>query len=117
MVIKLLSTLMILMVLANNCFAQDSTYLNKGQASPFDGYLLTEQTVKNLRNDSLELSMYQRIDPLKDTEIKLLSDDNIRLSSTLESTSSLNSWQKIFYVSIGIVGTGLAISLAHQIYK
>lgn len=109
--------ILIILLISNISWAQDSTFLNKGQPATFDGYLLPQQTVKNLRNDSLELGMYQRIDPLKDQQLKLVTDDRDNLAKTLQSTSSLSTWEKIGYFSAGVILTGLAIDAASKITK
>ncbi len=107
--------ILIILLVSNICFAQDVVFLNAQDKAPFSGYLLPEQTVKNLRNDSLELSMYQRIDPLKDQQIKLLTDDNIRLATTLQSTSSLSTFEKICWFAGGIIITSLAVEGASKL--
>lgn len=59
--------------------------------------------------------MYQRIDPLKDTQIKLLTDQNDKLTKTLESTSSLSSFEKFGWFIGGIILTGLAVEGASKL--
>lgn len=100
-----------------NSFAQDSVYLDKGTPSPFSGYLLPEEEVKTLRDNTLERDMYKTTNDLKDQQIKLLSDQNTSLAKTLEVTSSLSTWEKVGYLAAGILLTGLAIDAAHNIYK
>lgn len=110
--------LIVYVLLVNNIsFAQESVYLNQKDPAPFSGFLLPEEKVKELRNDSLEKDMYKTEGTLKDTQIKLLSDQNDKLAKTLESTSSLSMWEKIGYFAAGVLLTGLAISGAHAIYK
>lgn len=109
-------SIVIALLISSISFAQDSVYLNQNQVAPFSGYLLPEDKVKELRNDSLEKDMYKTEGTLKDTQIKLLSDQNDKLAKTLESTSSLSSWEKIGYFLGGVIITGLAISGAHAIY-
>lgn len=100
-----------------NLMAQDSVWLDKGQNSPFSGYLLHEEEVKILRNNTLERDMYKTTNDFKDQQIKLLSDQNVKLATTLESTSSLSMWEKVGYFTAGILVTGLAVKAAHEIYK
>ncbi len=107
----------IILLISNISWAQDSVFLNAGDKAPNSGYLVPEQTIKNLRNDSLEADMYRKIVPLKDNQIDLLTADNDRLSKTLVSTSSLSTLEKIGWFAGGIIVTGLAIKGAHEIYK
>jgi len=107
----------LIMLTSLNSFAQqESVYLDKGTPAPFFGYLLPEDTVITLRNNTLERDMYKTESTLKDQQIQLLSTQNDNLSKTLESTSSLNAWEKIGFFVGGVLITGLAISGAHAIY-
>ena len=91
-------------------------YLNQNDKAPNAGYLLPESEVIQLRNNTLDMNLYKSENTLKDTQIKLLTDQNINLSNTLQSTSSLSTWEKVGYFAAGVVITGLAISAAHEIY-
>ncbi len=112
------TSLSFLMILINlNSFAQESVFLNAGEKASFSGYLVPEITIKSLRNDSLDAEMYRKIVPLKDNEIKLLTEDRNNLAKTLVSTTSLSVWEKIGWFGAGIVITGFAIKTSHEIYK
>lgn len=116
LLIKIFWTSLILTISLNS-FAQDSVYLNQKDPAPFSGYLLPEEEVKTLRDNTLERDMYKTTNDLKDQQISLLSSQNTNLAKTLESTSSLSTWEKIGYFAAGIILTGLAIDAAHNIYK
>lgn len=109
--------ILIILLFSNVCYATDSVYLNIKDPAPFSGYLLPEDEVKLLRNNTLDLDMYKTTGDLKDQQIKLLGDENTKLSKTLESTSSLSEWEKIGFFAAGVLITGLAINAAHSIYK
>jgi hypothetical protein len=94
-----------------------SVYLNQDEKAPFSGFLLPDEEVKQLRDDSLERDMYKTTNDLKDQQIKLLGDQNTNLSKTLESTSSLSTWEKIGYFTAGVILTGLAVGAAVSIVK
>lgn len=114
--LKMIFLIFLIISLENNCLA-DSVYLNVGDKAQFNGYLLPEDEIKTLRDNTLERDMYKTTNDLKDQQITLLTNQNTSLSKTLESTSSLSTWEKIGYFAAGIVLTGLAIDAAHQIYK
>jgi hypothetical protein len=113
-----MSKLVILILLISNvCYATDSVYLNAKDSAPFAGYLLPEEEVKTLRDNTLELDMYKTTSDLKDQQITLLTNQNNNLSKTLESTSNLSTWEKVGYFAAGILLTSLAVGAAIQIVK
>lgn len=113
-----------------NSAAQDSIWLDKDKSAPFSGYLIPEDTVKKLRNDSLEkdmykglydsttksINLYQQEVTLKDNQLKLLMDQNDKLANQISSATSFNMWEKIGLFGAGVLLTGLAIKSAHDIY-
>lgn len=108
---------LIVNLITTSSFAQDATYLNTGDKATFSGYLVPESTVKQLRNDSLERDLYKTESDLKGNQITLLSNQNDNLAKTLQSTTSLSTWEKIGYFLGGVLVTGLAIKGAHELYK
>lgn len=117
MMLQKLLMIFVILSLSNTVLADDSVYLDKDKPAPYSGYLLPEAKVKELRNSSLERDMYKTTNELKDQQIKLLSDQNNKLATTLESTSNLSTWEKIGCFAGGVLLTGLAIAGAHAIYK
>lgn len=111
------TSLISLLIINSTCFAQESIYINKDDKAPFSGYLLPEETVKTLRNNTLERDLYKTEADLRERQVKLLSDQNDRLATTLQSTSSLSTWEKIGFFSLGVLITGGAVKLAHEVYK
>lgn len=107
--------IIVLSLVSNLVYAQDSVYLDKGSPSPYSGYLLPETTVKQLRIDSLERDLYKTTNDLKDQQIALLGAQNTSLSTTLKETSSLSTWERIGYFAAGIIVTALAIDGASKL--
>lgn len=105
------------LLLSNICLAQDVIYLDKDSKAPFSGYLLPEEKVKELRNNTIERDLYKTEVDLRERQVKLLNEQNDKLALTLQSTSSLSTWEKVGYFIGGVLITGLAVNLAHQIYK
>lgn len=127
----MLKRIVLILLISHISFAQEAVYLNKDDKSPFSGYLLPEDKLKSLRNDSLEntankqiidrlnksINLYQTNSDLKDKQLKLYSDQNDQLVKSLVAEENLNTWEKILYFGGGIVLTGLAIYGAHSLYK
>jgi len=113
----LIKLIFIILLISNISWAQESVYLDKDKPAPFSGYLVPEETIKNLRNDSLDAEMYRKIVPLKDNQIQLLTDQNTKLATTLISTTSMTTLEKVAWFAGGIIVTGLAVKAAHEIYK
>lgn len=123
-------TILTLTFIGNICYAQDSVFLNKGQTSPFPGYLLPAGKVEQFQNDELQLSATKQINDslqksltleqqnsaLKDQKVNLLLDQNDKLSKAAYTERELTTWEKIGYVAGGIVITGVAIAGAHALY-
>jgi hypothetical protein len=106
-----------MILISLNSFAQDSVYLYTKDAAPFAGYLIPEDTVKQLRVDSLERDMYKTTNDLKDQQIALLGAQNTSLSTTLKDTSTLSTYEKIGFFVAGILVTALAIDGASKLTK
>jgi hypothetical protein len=104
-----------ILLISNIVYADDSVYLNQKQPAPFSGYLLPETTVKQLRNDSLELDLYKTTNTLKDQQIALLGAQNTSLSTTLKETSTLSTWERVGYFAAGVLLTALAVDGASKI--
>lgn len=107
---------LIIVVISLNCLAEDAVFLEKDQKSPFSGYLLPEETVKNLRNDSLEkdslkiqLDLTNKNNQLLSQEKQLLLDQNFKLIEAGTKDHNLNTLEKIVYFAAGILTVGLAI--------
>ena len=113
---------LIIILISNNCFCDNaSTPLKKGQAAPFDGVLVTNEQANKIKdalidNDGLKkINEYQAttIDLQKKNadvdaqKITLLSQQNDKLSTTLESTRQFNTWEKVLFIGLGIVAAGV----------
>lgn len=113
-----------LLIFSQTSLAQEAVFLNKGDKAEFSGYLLTEDKVKSLRNDSLEKDAdKQVIDSLnksltlQQNNVDILLKQNSNLVQTVNSEESLNNWEKVLYFGGGIVLSGLAIYGAHSLYR
>jgi hypothetical protein len=120
----------ILISLSQISYAQDAVFLNKGQTSPFPGYLLPAGKVEQFQNDELQLSLLktnndsltksltleQQNSALKDQKVNLLLDQNNKLASAAYTERELNVWEKVAWFAGGVIATGLAVYGVHAIY-
>lgn len=124
------SLIVILVLMTNMVWAEDAVYLDKDQKSPFSGYLLPQEKLVELRNNTLErdtlkvqnaslnrsLTLQNDIIDHKDQQIKLYSDQNDKLASTAARAESMSTLEKFGLVTLGMVITGLAVYGAHTAY-
>jgi hypothetical protein len=110
--------------------AEDAVWLDKGQSAPYQGYLLPEDKLVELRNntlerdslkgqnDSLNLSLKLQDDIIgkKDQQLKLYSDQNDKLAQTAYRAENMSNLEKLGFIGLGILLTGLAISGVHALY-
>jgi len=114
------------------CYADDkATPLNKGDAAPFTGLLLTPsqaQDVKNTAierdalkavNGSLNLSINLQDDIIKhkDNQITVMMQQNDNLSKNLYSERQTSTWEKAAWFAAGIITTGLVLYGVKNISK
>lgn len=106
-----------------NSLAEDSVFLNKGQAAPYEGFLLDKEKVLDYRNTTFErdslklqnaslntsLSLQNDIIARKDQQLKLYGDQMDKLATTAYNAENMSSWQKVGYIALGVLITGLAI--------
>lgn len=112
---KMIKTIIIILLISNFSWAQESVYLNKGDAASFNGYLLPESEVVQLRNNTLDMEMYKTESTLKDTQINLLTTQNNSLAKTVEDEKNLTLLEKVGFFAAGVIITGLAIDGASKI--
>jgi len=126
-----LSSLISLTIISNQVWAEDSVFLNKDDKAPYSGYLLPKEKVLELRNNTLErdtlklqndslnrsVTRQDGIIAKKDQQLTLYGDQMDKMAQVAYSAQSLNNWEKVGYVALGIIITGLAIKGAHDLYK
>lgn len=126
-----LLTLLASLLIVNNALAQDAVYLNQNDKAPFTGYLLPQEKLVELKNNTMErdtleaqnaslnasLKLQDDIIAKKDQQLTLYSEQNDKLAQTANSALSLSTWEKIGYITLGVVITGLAVKGAHELYK
>jgi hypothetical protein len=124
--------LLIFTLLGNLCYADTNvTFLPKGSTTPYDGYLFTpdaattaykaEQQLPQykLLNESLttSLTLEQNNTKQETDEKQICMTDNQNLRTSLEKTKETSTLEKILYIGIGIVVTGLAVDLGSKVTR
>lgn len=127
---KLSAILVSSLIWSQFVYADDAIYLNQNDKAPYSGYLLSEDKIKELRNNTIErdgfkaindsltkqLSLVQQDSSLKDQKVNLLLDQNDKLAKTAYADRELNTWERVAYFVGGVLITGFAIYGVHQIY-
>lgn len=87
----------------------DSKAIKKGEIAPFDGVLIDNATANKLNNDSLELDKQLKINEYQNKitdidaeKIKILSTQNDKLATQLQSSRQFENWERILYITLGI---------------
>jgi hypothetical protein len=118
---NLLVTLLVsLMVVNNVAIADDAIVLNKGQAAPYTGLLLTEEKANSVYNDlnkykllneSLErtVTLYEQNEKLQDKRVNILLEQNDKLAINLQQARTTSNWEKVLWFGLGFLSVGLGI--------
>jgi hypothetical protein len=118
---NLLVTLLVsLMVVNNVAMADDAIVLNKGQAAPYTGLLLTEEKANSVYNDlnkykllneSLErtVTLYEQNEKLQDKRVNILLEQNDKLAINLQQARTTSNWEKVLWFGLGFLSVGLGI--------
>lgn len=103
-------------------YAEDSVFLKKDEKAPFEGFLLSEEKVRELRNTTIERDAYKSLNEsyqkstnflketlsIKDNQIQILLNQNDNLAKSLKEERSTSNLERIAWFALGVVGTGLA---------
>lgn len=117
---NLLMILLASSMIVNNSYADDAIVLNKGQAAPFTGLLLTEEKANSVYNDlnkykllneSLErtVSLYEKNEEIQDKKVNTLLEQNDKLATDLMKARSTSNWEKVLWFGLGFLSVGLGI--------
>lgn len=126
--IQLLMKLLICLTVVSNASAQDAVLVEKGEAAPYRGILMTEDKAKviynqladcdrcKLLNKSLEdsIELYQKNETIYLKEIVEIRDQNITLQTALDRSKSTSFWEKTLWFGLGIVTTSLIVYATTQ---
>lgn len=115
--------------LSPSAFAQDAAFLEANQPAPFTGILIKPETVQDLRKAVIErdgliqekasyersIELYKKQDELQLKKIDILLVQNDKLALRLGEERSMGTWERLGWLTLGIVATGIAGYGLHQI--
>jgi len=118
-----MTILLIFLSLGSNVFALDSKSVTKGEVVPFDGVIFNNTNANVLRVRLLERDTYLQLNSsyeesfkltaenfkLKDEQIKLLGDNNLRLTKELRSEREIGTWERLGWFTLGVIATSSAV--------
>lgn len=126
-------TLLILLIISSlvssNCFAEDKAQLlNKNEAAPYSGILLTLDQMQQLRKNTLErddltlintsltrqIDLYKTNEGLYNKKVDLLTTQNEKLYQNLYNEQKSSTWEKIGLIGLGFLASSL---LSYGIYR
>lgn len=120
---QMLKLILILTLISNLSLAQDAVYIEKNQPAPFSGDLLTESTVKQLHDDSLEKTSLQKQLDLANQNVNLLQQDknllldqNSKLLKASKDEKVTSDIEKGLWFLAGIALTALAVKGAASLH-
>lgn len=120
---KNLLSLLMLSISLTSVKAQDALMLEKDQKAPFTGILIKPETVQDLRKAVIErdglieqkasyertIELYKKNEELYTKKVDLLTTQNDKLALRLADEREIGTWERIGWVSLGIVATGIAV--------
>lgn len=129
---RLINIILLASLFGSNVYAEDQVvFIKKNDPAPYDGVLFTEKKAQEIRlqlidgdlNKDLNES-YKRTVELqkliiegKDKQNTMLLDQNDKLAKTAYDSQKMSNWEKAGYFVGGILVTGMAVKLSHEIYK
>ena len=113
-----MSLILTFSLIASNLYADgDVAQLNKGQAAPFDGLLLSNEKSKLIKQelldkdqlDAINASLSRSVDLYKSNEsiytdkVNILTQQNTDLAKSLNDARTTTNWEKALWLGIGFL--------------
>jgi hypothetical protein len=128
---RLLLTTLLILSITNRSFAEDSVFIEKNQPAPFAGFLLPKDKGNKVAQDLLELEadrkliesftktlkLYDSTDKFRESQLDILFSQNDKLSKELKEAHTTTNFERVVWVGLGVLATGLAIYGAKQITR
>jgi len=114
-----------------SALAQEVVIVQKGQEAPFTGLLFTKERADVIRDNEIALDGQKKLNTslnleltFKDSslnarksEIDILMAQNDKLSKSLMEERSVGSWERLSWVAVGILASGLAFYGLQKVQK
>lgn len=123
----LVSLMIILIAQTPQSSAQDFLSIEKGQASPISGFVLSVDGAQTIRKGLLERSDYQALAESRERSITLknlnisLQEDQINvlrsMNSDLKDLHNRNDYENAGWFLLGVLATSLSIYGASKVVK
>jgi hypothetical protein len=104
-----------LLTISLNSFAVD--YLKRGEPSKQDGFLFNPEEEVQLRQMDQDNLTLKDLNLLQDEKIKVLSEQNLIVSTSLATIEARTSFNKYLYFAFGFISSSLVIYGSAKIYN
>jgi hypothetical protein len=111
--------LAVILTISNSSYSQDFVHLQKDDKAPYEGLLFSIEKSKELRIKLLERDYYEsanksltKIVETKDLQMNMLTERNNDLAKNLSSERTFTTLERMFWFTLGVVGTiGAALAV------
>ena len=128
---KILICITLISLISTNCYADQAVEVKKGDIVPYDGSLLDREKANKIRDELIEkdglvrtneslnksIQLYRSNELIYNDQKKLLLDQNIELTKTLNDTRETSTFTKVLYFLGGVALTGAAVYGASRLVK
>lgn len=112
--------------IASNVSAGQVVEIHKGDPAPYDGVLFDKDAANETRKKVIEGEGQKEINKhlekklelqdltlqYREKQVEILSSQNEKLADRLEKSTNTSNWERILWLGLGIIGTGLAVKAA-----
>ena len=123
----LIFSIAVLLQTPNNSYCEDAVNINAGEKAPFTGVLLSKDKAESIRKelitkDELVLTnnSLKRSIELQDLNLKLREsqvETLLKQNDVLIRHKTMNDYERVMWVAVGVLGTSLAVYGATRIVK
>lgn len=101
--------LLLILIISSHALADDAVYLEKGQAAPFQGYLISEEKAEKIRLMDIDLKLQNRANELLTQENTLLRENiNYSREHVKDLNKQLVESRSSFFGKFGVFLLGAA---------
>ncbi len=107
--------LILILLLTFQAFAIDVNPIRKGEAAPFDGYIVDDTGLKQFRAINEEKKLLKKkvvtleeLGTIKDSRVKLYKDEADHYHNQYKKAQSKSTWKIVGGIVLGILATSAA---------